>query len=189
MNAAILAGGQSRRMGRDKTALDWDGASLLDRAVASVRAAGATNVAVAGGETAPAGCVRLADAVRGRGPLGGILAAVRWRPRVLVLACDMPLVETTFLRWLEHRAEGFAGWTLPESQPLCAVYTAALLPWLERAAARPTTQPTGSLSAILAAAPRQILTAGDLAAHGFDPSMFANLNTPAEYEAARSLHV
>lgn len=180
MTAAILAGGQSRRMGQDKTALAWEGNSLLDHALGLARAAGAREVAICG-SAARAGSTTLPDAVRGRGPLGGILAAVRWQPRVLMLACDMPLLPPSFLTELWQRAAGFAGWTLPESQPLCAVYTAALRPWLERAAARPADEPTGSLAAILAAAPRQILT-------GLDARMFTNLNTHADYTAARSVH-
>lgn len=177
---AILAGGESRRMGRDKASLDWHGRPLLDHMIELARAAGA-EVAVAGPH-APAGVERLPDAVRGRGPLGGVLAALHWRPRVLVMACDMPRLTAPLLRYLWERAVGFDGWTVPADQPLCAVYTRALLPWLEAAAAEETAR---SLAAILALAPRRDLTPAELQQAGFSERDFANLNTPTDYLAAR----
>ena len=183
LSIAILAGGASRRMGRDKTTLDWHGRPLLVRAVEIARAAGAASVAIAG-SSAIISCTPLHDAVRDRGPLGGIIAALRWQPRVLVLACDMPLVSPEFLIWLWQRARDFPGWTVPGAQPLCSVYTAALLPWLEAAAARPPAPGARSLTAILNGAPRQCVAPEEMSAHGFDPRMFANLNTPAEYAEA-----
>lgn len=180
MAVAILAGGASRRMGQAKAALDWQGRPLLEHMLGLARAAGAVEVAVAGGAPV-AGAEPLRDATIGRGPLGGLIAILRWRPRALVLACDMPNLTPALLQWLWQRSLGFRGWTLPEGQPLCAVYTDALLPWLEAAAAGPDTPP---LDAVLAQAPRQVLGAGELAGHGFSAEMFANLNTPAEYAAA-----
>lgn len=187
MAVAILAGGASRRMGRDKAALDWGGQPLLRHLLEVAREAGAADLAVVGGEPAPgsllAGTVLLSDTVAGRGPVGGLLAALRWRPCVLVAACDMPGLSPAWLRWLWQRASEFPGWTLPESQPLCAVYTRALVPWLERNA---LDGDVGSLTAMLAAAPRQILSRAELDRHGFSPDVFLNVNTPREYVAAQA---
>ncbi|HVA62266.1 MAG TPA: molybdenum cofactor guanylyltransferase [Terriglobales bacterium] len=176
----MLAGGASRRMGTDKAALHWQGRPLLDHMLGLARLAGVTELAVAGPH-APADVVRLDDVVAQRGPIGGLLAVLRWRPRVLVLACDMPQLTPDLLRFLWQRASAFAGGTLPAGQPLCAVYTRELLPWLQAVIAAPSSP---SLAAALADAPRLELSADELARHGFGAELFANLNTPADFAAA-----
>ncbi|MGN6592216.1 MAG: GTP 3',8-cyclase MoaA [Terriglobales bacterium] len=180
MAVVILTGGASRRMGQDKSTLDWHGRPLLGHLIQTAREAGAAEVAVAG-PRAPAGVERLDDAVAGHGPLGGILAALRWRPRVLVIACDMPRLTPALLRHLWEQAAGFDGWTVAADQPLCAVYSRALLPHLEAAAGDEVAR---SLSSILALAPRQDLGSAQLRAAGFPEELFANLNTPTDYRAA-----
>ncbi|MGH9476287.1 MAG: GTP 3',8-cyclase MoaA [Terriglobales bacterium] len=184
MPAAILAGGHSSRMGRSKAWLDWQGQPLLAHMVALARAAGAGPIAVVAPpdvELPPiSGACRLHDVVAARGPLGGLLAALRWQPRALVLACDLPHLSPVFLRWLAGHGRSFDGWTWPQNQPLCAVYTRALLPWLQAAAAGPE---VASLASVLSAAPQQCLAPEAWA--GFDSRLFDNLNTPADYQRSR----
>lgn len=85
---AILAGGRSSRMGRDKARLRLHGRSLL----AHIRATARTL-------DLPVHVVRR-DVEPGHGPLGGILTALqRTRaPIVLVLSCDMPAVTPALLQ-------------------------------------------------------------------------------------------
>lgn len=72
---AVLAGGESRRFGRDKALAELDGHSLLAIAVDGLSAL-CDHVVVVGREEAPA--VTLPDWPRaGMGPLGGIAAALR----------------------------------------------------------------------------------------------------------------
>ncbi|MGH9465745.1 MAG: GTP 3',8-cyclase MoaA, partial [Terriglobales bacterium] len=182
---AILAGGASRRMGRPKAWLDWKGKPLLAHMVALARQAGAEKIAV----VAPArvalpeitGVERLYDVVNDRGPLGGVLAALRWAPRVLVAACDLPHLPAALLQYLAERGEDCEGWTWPENQPLCAVYTQSLVPGLEAAAA--TSGDVPSLGEALASAAQQQLSPDELSRFG--PDAFDNLNTPADYQRAR----
>jgi molybdopterin-guanine dinucleotide biosynthesis protein A len=104
--AAVLCGGASRRMGRDKALLVVDGAPMVRRVVDAARAAGAATVITVGGdgpglEAALAGTsgvgggvggVRVvADAHPGEGPLGGLLTALGLldEPVVLALSCDL----------------------------------------------------------------------------------------------------
>jgi molybdopterin-guanine dinucleotide biosynthesis protein A len=88
----ILAGGLSRRMGRDKARLRLGRRTMLGH----VRAA-------AGALDLPIHVIRR-DAVRRCGPLGGIYTALRTTraDAVIFLACDMPFVSHALLRRLRR---------------------------------------------------------------------------------------
>jgi molybdopterin-guanine dinucleotide biosynthesis protein A len=86
----ILAGGLSRRMGRDKARLRLGGRTLVQRIAHAAKACG--------------GRVRVVrkDIVPRCGPLGGVLTGFA-RARadaVLFLSCDMPFVDASLLREL-----------------------------------------------------------------------------------------
>lgn len=75
---AVLTGGSSTRMGRDKTLIPLDGSVLAARAVVALRAAGIGAVRCIGGDgdgLTAAGLAWLPDLWPGEGPLGGILTA------------------------------------------------------------------------------------------------------------------
>lgn len=97
---AILTGGRSSRLGRDKATLDPFGlGSMVDVGIDALLGAGCEGVATVGGDRAPANSpdvVHLADLHPGEGPLGGIITALRWAPQdlVVIFACDMPFVDS-----------------------------------------------------------------------------------------------
>jgi molybdopterin-guanine dinucleotide biosynthesis protein A len=110
----VLAGGASRRMGRDKAALLIGGEPLLCRAVARLRLALAEVIVV--GSPACASLVPetriMADRWPGRGPLGALATAlsalealeateIEW---ALLVACDMPFTQPALLRELTRLA-------------------------------------------------------------------------------------
>ena len=75
---AVLTGGSSTRMGRDKTLIPLDGSVLAAHAVDALRAAGIREVRCIGGDGAgltAAGLGWAPDRWPGEGPLGGILSA------------------------------------------------------------------------------------------------------------------
>lgn len=132
----VLAGGESRRMGRDKALLARDGQSQLayvvhllkeqvDRVFVSARAEQKN-------EAERSQFEQIIDRYQGMGPIAGILSAMDEYPDVdwLVVACDLPNVDTLTISYLlEHRSseQPFSAYMsshdgLPE--PLCAVYTA-----------------------------------------------------------------
>lgn len=91
---AVLCGGASRRMGRDKALIEIDGVPMVVRATRALRAAGADPVVALGGEAralAVLGVTAVADADPGAGPLSAIAGALRQsaQPVVLVVACDL----------------------------------------------------------------------------------------------------
>jgi molybdopterin-guanine dinucleotide biosynthesis protein A len=130
----VLAGGKSRRMGRDKALLDHNGQSQLAY-VAGVMAACVEKVFVS---TRPdqiddeerAQFEQIVDRYEDLGPVAGILSALEERPEVdwLVAACDLPNINEQTIRFLlEHRVgeQPFTAFVssydgLPE--PLCAIY-------------------------------------------------------------------
>ncbi|MBI5387245.1 MAG: molybdenum cofactor guanylyltransferase [Verrucomicrobia bacterium] len=130
LSAVILAGGESRRMGRDKAWLEADGQSLLAGAVAKARELGAEEIFISGreGEDYSAlHCPVLLDLEPGFGPLGGIERGLRAAasPLLLVLAVDLPHMTTVFLRQLAARCDVLTG-AVPklngELEPLAAIY-------------------------------------------------------------------
>ena len=130
----VLAGGESRRMGRDKALLDRGGVSQLrfaadllepcvDRVFVSTRAEQKD-------EAERRQYDQIVDRYEGLGPVAGILSAMDEHPDVdwLVVACDLPNIDArTVLYLLDHRATSkpFVAYSsshdgLPE--PLCALY-------------------------------------------------------------------
>lgn len=76
LDVVVLAGGASRRMGRDKATLELDGQRLVDRVVARMDTVG-DRVWVARGSRPLGRTDELADVAGCTGPLAGILAALR----------------------------------------------------------------------------------------------------------------
>jgi len=95
LTAAVLAGGLSRRMGRDKALEMVACQTLLERAVRIVQSV--TSDVIIVGYREPYrqyGVPVIADAYPGFGPLAGIVTALREAASefVLVVACDMPML-------------------------------------------------------------------------------------------------
>ncbi|MCX6894578.1 MAG: molybdenum cofactor guanylyltransferase [Verrucomicrobia bacterium] len=129
-SAVILAGGESRRMGRDKAWLKTDGRTLIAAAVEKARRAGAQEVFISGrsGENySTLKCPVLLDLEPGFGPLGGIERALHIcaAPLLLVLAVDMPYMTADFLQRMAARCDRVTG-AVPKLkgrlEPLAAIY-------------------------------------------------------------------
>jgi molybdopterin-guanine dinucleotide biosynthesis protein A len=113
--AVILAGGTAIRLdGADKSALEYDGRSLLEHALAAV--ASAAEVVVVGEEVPTSRPVTFTrESPTGGGPLAALcagVAALASRPRlVAVLAVDMPHVTAaTVDRLLGSVGDGDGAW-------------------------------------------------------------------------------
>jgi molybdopterin-guanine dinucleotide biosynthesis protein A len=95
---AILAGGQSSRMGFDKAQARLGSQNLLERSVATASATSPVSIYVCGGPaelSAELGVEHLADTSLGQGPLVGLIAALSAAPGgVLVcMAVDLPSLQ------------------------------------------------------------------------------------------------
>jgi len=100
--AIVLAGGKSRRLGRDKAAVAVGGTPLLARMVSLARLFCPT-VAVAGRDPSPlvGDAPWFLDEIPGLGPMGGIITALeRYKCPLLVLSCDLPKLDEKTLETL-----------------------------------------------------------------------------------------
>ena len=129
VSAIILAGGQSRRMGRDKALIDYQGRPIVAHVIDTLRALSDDIVVVANRSDlyGPFGARVVPDYEPPCGPLGGIAAGLQavQHPLVVVVACDMPFLSVPLLRWLIDLAEGYDAvvpQTGDEFEPLHAVY-------------------------------------------------------------------
>jgi len=182
-SAALLAGGKSVRMGRDKCLLELDGAPLWRRQYELLRAVSTEVMIVA--PARPAWCpenVRwIADEVIGCGPLGGLSAALSAaaHSRVVALAVDLPQMSEAYLRRLLTLSLDTCG-AVPLVdglfQPLSAVYPKSAVSIVQEHLHRESDKSLQRLVRGLVArgAMRSVPVAGA------DRPCFRNLNTPAD---------
>lgn len=187
VEGAILAGGQSRRMGRDKALLTLGGRTLLERAVTSLLAV-TPRVRIVGRAyelATPSGPVAiLPDRKPGLGPLSGVHAALAAMESeaVLVLACDLPFVTPQFLRGLVEALTSDVEAVVPRpasgTVPVCAVYRRSCLAAVEARLAR------GELAARGFAESIRARYLDDAALALLDPAgvCLINVNTREDYE-------
>lgn len=137
VEAFILIGGRSSRLGRDKALVKIGESTLAERALIMVRESGiASNICFVAGnemqfaiEAARLDAPFVFDIMEGRGPLGGLHAALanataEW---IFLLACDFPLITSELCRILYGKISNEFGAVVPEQpdgrlQPLCAFY-------------------------------------------------------------------
>jgi molybdenum cofactor guanylyltransferase len=184
--AFVLAGGKSTRMGRDKAFVDYDGRTLLARMLDLARSVTADVRIVGSREKFASYAAVVEDAFRDCGPLGGIEAALRASSSELnlILASDMPFVSREFLQYLidQARMAPEAGVVVPladgRRQPLCAVYR------VEFAAVAENSLRVGQyrIDRLFERVRTRVIEPEELAAAGFSPAIFRNLNTPEELE-------
>lgn len=189
VTAFILAGGKSTRMGRDKAFVDYDGRTLLARALDLARSL-TPEVRIVGSleKFAPFEPV-VEDVFRNCGPLGGIHAALRisLTQLNLMLAVDTPFVPPEFLQYLLGQAHAApeAAVVVPRAgggwQPLCAIYRREFAGAAENALRARRNR----IDLLFDVVRTRVIEQQQLEDAGFSPAIFRNLNTPEEMEAEK----
>ena len=129
---AVLVGGLSRRMGRDKALIEIDAVSMARRVANAMTGAGIRRTVAIGPARLAAGLDVVDDRHPGEGPLGAILTALDAAAghATLVAACDLPWLDSASLRALidasaqNDTAHVFVGHT-DRIEPLCALWRPA----------------------------------------------------------------
>src|SRR3954468_19411087 len=132
LTAVLLAGGESRRMGRDKATIEFQGELLWQRQLELLRTLAVEKIIVSARKAPdwlPDDVELVLDDLPSRGPLSGLtkaLAAMR-TTHLIALAVDMPSMIAEELRGLFQLAEPGRGVvpTIGErAEPLAAIYPA-----------------------------------------------------------------
>lgn len=144
LTGLLVAGGKSRRMGRDKAGLPSPDGPLWRRTWDILRSVCPdTCISIRPGQSLPGyldgEALLLEDTLPDAGPLAGILAAFEARPECawLVVACDLPLLDRATLEQLVHaRQTGMLATSYRSNfdgkpEPLCAIYEPATAPLLK----------------------------------------------------------
>lgn len=184
LSAAILAGGKSRRMGKNKALLLFRGAPLIGHVYGTLTPLFEEIFLVSDTPDAFAflPCPKIPDRIPGKGPMSGIDAALRHslHPYVLAVGCDAPFLSPSLLKLLAGKIEGVdlvipCGPNGPE--PLCAVYGKGCLPILGDSLRKGELQ----LAALACRVKSRIVPPEEVTA--VDPGFrsFRNLNTPADF--------
>lgn len=195
----VLAGGLSRRMGRDKAQIPWNSGTLLTHAVGVLQEIASEVLVVGTVKSADAAVVAIADVFPNRGPMAGIHTALKhtstdWN---LILAVDLPLVQPELFGFIAGRCKNASALAVVPKvsgrlQPLCAAYHRCLLMEIERAIGKDDL----SIHRLLERLSTGIMgTSGDiwiiddeeLLTQGFDPEVLINVNTPEDLERAREI--
>jgi molybdopterin-guanine dinucleotide biosynthesis protein A len=188
ISCAVLAGGESRRMGRNKALIDVGGRPLVTSIVEHL-GSWSDDVYVVAKQTLSyqaLGLRTFVDVYDASTPLAGILTALTSasHPFVFVCATDMPCVSHEVVELLASRTDG-ADAVVPERdgrlEPLHALWSVSV---------------AGRMAAELAAGERaahrvlrrlDVVTVTEREWRAIDPAAasFTNLNTPEELDAAR----
>lgn len=138
VTALILAGGKSRRFGRDKALLRYDGRGIVAH-LAEEAAKVCQEVLIvsdSGQKFSLPAAREIADCYQDAGPMGGLqagLSAARY-DTCLLMACDMPFLSAELMALFIENADGHQ-LVLPQNgqdlEPMFGVYRRSLLPEVE----------------------------------------------------------
>jgi molybdenum cofactor guanylyltransferase len=131
-------------MGFNKALIKIDGQSLIQILINRIRPI-TDRILISSNDCASYQSLNIpviSDHFSGHGPLAGFHSAMLWDASslYLVLACDLPNLQESFMRKLISLAEGFDA-AIPRTKdglahPLCSVYRRTCLPYIERALKR-----------------------------------------------------
>ena len=192
VSVVILAGGQSRRLGMDKSLLELGGQSLIARTVDKLAVLSDDVVVVTNNQESyehlALGARFVPDEQPGGGALMGVYSGLKAavHESALVVACDMPFLSVALLRHMLPRIAGYDV-VMPRLggflEPLHAIYRKRCLPFMEELLEQRRKQ----IVAFLDHVEVDYVEADEIAR--FDPERlsFLNVNSPADWQLAQEL--
>lgn len=190
VTGVVLAGGKSRRMGKDKAFLSLDGKPLVERVAEVLQSLFQRNLVITNTPSLyeHLGFEVYTDIFPGKGALGGIYTGLvhAGAPHAFFASCDMPFLNEPLIRYLVEERLGF-DIVLPISdtgpEPIHAVYSEGCRPLMEALLREGRLAIHGLFPLV------KVREVGPETLRRFDPDLlsFCNLNTPEELEKARRL--
>lgn len=181
----ILAGGKSRRMGRDKAFLEIGSISILERQmeILSIFSERMVSVGASGIDTGSFKAIY--DDYAGCGPLSGIHKALitTEKDALFIVACDMPFISAELIHALarswskEHCDALICRDSSGKDHPLCGIYSRRIAESIKE------NLDSGSyrvMDALMKTSYRSI----SLSTLGFDDTALMNINTVEDYRRA-----
>jgi molybdopterin-guanine dinucleotide biosynthesis protein A len=192
----VMAGGSSKRFGRDKALVHVEGRPMLARMLELVqRVTKSVKIVGPPEKYAEFGIEIVNDQWPGEGPLGGIITALEntaagdrpceWN---LIVSCDMPFLTNDWLIYLAERAtKSIAQVVLPHStsgpEPLCACWRTDAAGTLRSGFERGVRKVTDGIALLRA----EVLDEPDWKRFDNAGRLFWNMNTAADYEEAQRM--
>jgi molybdopterin-guanine dinucleotide biosynthesis protein A len=182
-SAVLLCGGESRRMGRDKATMQWNGKPLWQVQLEKLRALEPAAILLSARNDKawrPPDVQLVEDPSPSRGPTTGIAAALRAcsTSHLLVLAIDLPLMPAAYLKNIIAAASSGCG-VVPRLgdrfEPVAAIYP--------RESADVFETGVSSLQVVVAELiSRRHAEPLDVASSDYE--LFTNVNEPADLQRA-----
>jgi len=187
ISAVLLAGGESRRMGKDKATVLFRGKPLWQIQIDLLRKLEPAEIFVSARTDPswrPDDVQFVADDPPSRGPLSGIAASLEQMhtAHLLAFAIDMPFMSQTYLRYLCNQIEATIG-VLPKidnrAEPLAAIYPREARVDFQRA----LSGADFSLQSVV----RRLVESGnvrEISVTGEEKKLFRNVNELADLQSA-----
>lgn len=185
VTGVILAGGASRRMGRNKALMKIGGATLIERVYRTLAALFSDVIIVTNTpqEYAFIPCRKVPDIYPGQGSIAGLHAGLfsSSTQRVFIAACDMPFLNPELIRLL-CSAAGESDAVIPLNreglrEPLHALYTRTTLPVVQEI----IEQGDKSILILLDRVRTRLVTPEGYCSIAGAEESFRNVNTPEEF--------
>jgi len=191
LTGAILAGGQSRRMGRDKACVEIGGRSMLEMVIDRLSPLFGSLMIIGGGSDlrAPPDVPVYPDLRPGMGSLGGIYTAVvkSSTEQVFCAACDMPFIRREVVEHMIGLSGNGYDAVVPringELEPLCALYSRDIRSAIERDLDNGVRRIKTTLSSLRV----RVVEEDELVPIDPELTTFFNINTPEDLERARTI--
>jgi molybdenum cofactor guanylyltransferase len=195
VSCIVLAGGKSKRLGRNKVAETIGSKSLLERVVSCLTPLNAEIIVVAARESSLPELTNYSrvkfveDIYPGKGTIGGIYTGLATSETFynLVVACDMPFLKLDLVRYMVSQAEGYDV-VIPKTnnqilEPLHAIYSRNCLSYLEFLIKQ------GRLSVLELFPMVRVKYIEEIEIQKFDPEhvSFFNINTETDLRAGKEI--
>ena len=188
----LIAGGKSRRMGRDKRFLKVGGKSVFDRTLSLLMGTFVETIIVLAepiDSLDVRGCRVVYDVFPNAGSLGGLYTGLlaASQPRIFAVACDMPFLDLELIRFMasfDDTADVIVAKLEGQFQPMHAIYSKRCAEFLKAMAERHDLK----IHALYRTEELRVAVVGanDLSSLGGGLRSFQNINTPDDLTLADS---